>query len=73
MIGDRAVDISAARENGMAAVGVTWGFGAQAEIRDAQPLHVADRPGQLLEIFPAKSCTDERSPAVDERRRSDER
>lgn len=52
MIGDRAVDISAARQSGMDAVGVTWGFGDLAEISGAAPLHVADDPQQLLRLFP---------------------
>jgi len=32
MIGDRAVDILAARANGLASVGVLWGYGSRTEI-----------------------------------------
>ena len=33
MIGDREVDISSAKANGLRSVGVLWGFGSQAELR----------------------------------------
>jgi len=32
MIGDRAVDISAARINGLSSVGVLWGYGSESEL-----------------------------------------
>jgi phosphoglycolate phosphatase len=35
MIGDREVDISSAKANGLRSVGVLWGFGSQAELRGA--------------------------------------
>ncbi|MFM1896110.1 MAG: hypothetical protein RLZZ385_1184 [Pseudomonadota bacterium] len=35
MIGDRAVDILAARANGLAAVGVLWGHGSREELTEA--------------------------------------
>ena len=35
MVGDRHVDMEAARAHGLRAVGVTWGFGTEAELRDA--------------------------------------
>jgi len=35
MIGDRAVDIVAARANGLSSVGVLWGYGSESELREA--------------------------------------
>jgi phosphoglycolate phosphatase len=37
MIGDRAEDIVGAKENGLASIGVTWGYGSRAELEAAQP------------------------------------
>jgi phosphoglycolate phosphatase len=51
MIGDRAVDIEAARTNAIASVGVCWGFGDKEEIDGACPDHIAGSPGDLLEIL----------------------
>jgi phosphoglycolate phosphatase len=35
MIGDRAVDVTAARANGLPAIGVLWGYGSERELREA--------------------------------------
>ena len=51
MIGDRAVDIAAARKNGISSVGVNWGFSQDGELTDAAPTFLADAPVDLLEIF----------------------
>ena len=51
MIGDRAVDIEAARSNAIRSVGVCWGFGEQEEIEGARPDHIASSPAELLEIL----------------------
>jgi phosphoglycolate phosphatase len=37
MVGDRAWDIRGARENGIRAVGVRWGYGTEEELRAAGP------------------------------------
>jgi len=50
MIGDRAVDIQAARQNGIAAAGVLWGFGQASEIASANPEYQVERPTDLLSI-----------------------
>jgi phosphoglycolate phosphatase len=47
MIGDRAVDIEAARVNGLGAVGVLWGHGTKAELLRAAPDHLLERPIEL--------------------------
>jgi phosphoglycolate phosphatase len=41
MVGDRAQDIHGARQNGLYAVGVTYGFGTLAELTAAGPDHLA--------------------------------
>jgi len=47
MIGDRAVDIVAAHENGLGSVGVLWGYGSRAELVDQQPLYLIEQVQQL--------------------------
>jgi phosphoglycolate phosphatase len=47
MIGDRAVDVEAAKENGLGSVGVRWGHGTEEELRLANPDYVLDHPHQL--------------------------
>ena len=51
MIGDREVDISAAKSNGIASVGVMWGFGSLIELQEAQPDHLLETPKDLLTLF----------------------
>ena len=51
MIGDRAVDIEAARKNDVAAIGVVWGFGDRTELESAGPDHIVDSPQELLELL----------------------
>ncbi len=47
MIGDRAVDIEAARANGLAGCGVLWGFGSRAELEGARPRWLLALPAEL--------------------------
>ena len=47
MIGDRAVDIEAARANGLVAVGVLWGHGTKAELLAAGPDGLLESPAEL--------------------------
>lgn len=49
MIGDRVHDIVAAHANGCEAIGVTWGYGSAAELRNANL--IAHRPADLVELF----------------------
>jgi len=51
MIGDRHVDIEAAKKNGMRSVGVCWGFGSDDELRSAGPDHLIRSPREMLELF----------------------
>lgn len=50
MIGDRAVDIEAARANGMRSAGVLWGHGSEQELAAANPDLLLAFPQQLLEL-----------------------
>lgn len=47
MIGDRRMDIEGARHHGMRNVGVLWGFGGEAELRQAGALYLASTPHDL--------------------------
>ena len=51
MIGDRDVDIDAAKSNGLSSVGVSWGFGDDDELNSAAPDYVVRSPTELLELF----------------------
>jgi phosphoglycolate phosphatase len=51
LVGDRHHDVSAARALGIAAIGVTWGIGSEAELREAGAEWLVDAPpalGRLL-------------------------
>jgi phosphoglycolate phosphatase len=50
MIGDRAVDIVAARENGLISIGVLWGHGSPEELRAASPHFLNESPDRLLDL-----------------------
>jgi phosphoglycolate phosphatase len=50
MVGDRYMDVDAARTNGMVSIGVTYGFGTEAEMLDAGAEHLAGSPGEIAEI-----------------------
>jgi phosphoglycolate phosphatase len=58
MIGDRAVDISAARAVGLASIAVLWGFGSADEIAAAKPSHTAATVDGLLRIVGALPKTE---------------
>lgn len=49
MIGDREQDISGARANGLAAIGVTWGYGSREELLAAGADAVVDSASELVE------------------------
>ena len=48
MVGDRAVDITAAHRNGLDAAGVLWGHGSREELEAEQPRYLFTAPAQLL-------------------------
>lgn len=47
MIGDREHDAIGARANGLAAIGVTWGYGSREELLEAGVACLVDRPAAL--------------------------
>jgi phosphoglycolate phosphatase len=49
LVGDRMFDVRAARDHGLLAVGVTWGIGTRAELRDADVL--VDQPAALVPVL----------------------
>lgn len=48
MIGDRSHDVIGARTNGMMAIGVLYGYGSEAELRDAGAHHICAAHPELL-------------------------
>jgi phosphoglycolate phosphatase len=47
MIGDRALDVAAARANGLRAVGALWGYGSRAELEAAGADALCESPAAL--------------------------
>ena len=47
MIGDRAVDLSAAHDNGLFSAGVCWGYGSREELLAEKPALLFDSPQDL--------------------------
>jgi len=56
MVGDRHMDIHGARHHGMPSVGVLWGFGGEAELREAGATHLAASPDGLRPLFAMAAC-----------------
>lgn len=48
MVGDRAVDVEAARANGLGSAGVLWGYGTKAELLAVAPDRMLERPEDLV-------------------------
>ncbi|GGB58353.1 hypothetical protein GCM10011316_33010 [Roseibium aquae] len=48
MIGDRKHDLIGAQANGVAAIGVLWGYGSRQELEDQGPDYIAEKPADLL-------------------------
>ena len=53
MVGDRAVDILAAKANRMRSIGVLWGYGSQSELRDAAPDRLCATPIEVVSCLEA--------------------
>jgi phosphoglycolate phosphatase len=51
LVGDRHHDVFAARSLGLAAIGVTWGAGSEAELRDAGAEWLVATPSALARLF----------------------
>lgn len=50
MVGDRADDVAGAAACGLPTIGVTWGYGSPAELRDAGAWRLAARPADVAKI-----------------------
>ena len=51
MIGDRAVDMIAAHNNGLHAAGVLWGHGSRAELENEEPAYLLASVPELLSLL----------------------
>ena len=51
MVGDRQHDIEGAHSNGLAAIGVTYGFGSREELRQAGVDYLCDAPDAILDTL----------------------
>lgn len=51
MVGDRAVDMTAAHRNGLHAAGVLWGHGSRDELAAEQPRYLFSSPEELLVLI----------------------
>jgi phosphoglycolate phosphatase len=52
MIGDRRFDIEGAVANGVAGIGVLWGFGSRPELEQAGARALAAHPDELGALLP---------------------
>ncbi len=50
MIGDRYVDIMAARSNGLRSIGVLWGFGSENELAAVGPDFTVGKVSELVQL-----------------------
>lgn len=51
MVGDRKYDVEGARANGIAAIGVTYGYGERSELEKAQPDQIVHSVPELLNFL----------------------
>ncbi len=51
MIGDRSHDIIGAKNNGLASIGVTYGYGSRKELLDSGADHLASSPSDILNLL----------------------
>ena len=50
MVGDRFVDIRAARRNQLRSAAVLWGYGSRIELENEQPTFILEQPLQVKEL-----------------------
>jgi len=51
MVGDRALDVQAARAHGVEAIAVTWGYAEEGELESAGATHLAGDVAQLRSVL----------------------
>ncbi|CCN36388.1 HAD-superfamily hydrolase, subfamily IA, variant 1 [Vibrio nigripulchritudo ATCC 27043] len=54
MVGDRAVDLTAAHKNGLKSAGVLWGYGSKQELTAENPAHLWSKPEDILKLLEHK-------------------
>ncbi len=54
MVGDRVHDVEAARKNGLATIGVLWGYGTEQELRNARPVGLVASMAELCDFVAAQ-------------------
>jgi len=57
MIGDRAMDLVAAHDNGLQAGGVLWGYGSRAELDAERPRYLFASPQEWLGLVPPRATS----------------
>ena len=55
MVGDRWHDVVAAKRNSLFSLGVTYGYGAEAELREAGADHICHTPEDVARLMAAES------------------
>ncbi|NCA79730.1 MAG: HAD family hydrolase, partial [Sphingobacteriia bacterium] len=50
-VGDSGIDMQTAKNAGVDAIGVTWGFRPRAELEAFSPFLIADSPEDLQQLF----------------------
>lgn len=50
MVGDRGTDMRGARDNGIAGLGVLYGYGTARELREAGATYIVQTPADILQI-----------------------
>ena len=51
MVGDREHDIFGAKENGIASIGVLYGYGDREELQNAGALHIVETVDELKDLL----------------------
>jgi phosphoglycolate phosphatase len=51
MVGDRRHDVEGARANGIASIGVTWGYGTRDELDEAGADVICENVDDLLSVL----------------------
>ena len=51
LVGDRRFDVAAAKSHGLTSIGVTWGYGAADELRQAGADWLVDHPSDLATLL----------------------
>ena len=62
MVGDREHDVHGAAQNGIACIGVAWGYGSRAELEEAGAVAICDRPADLPPLI--RKIVNARAPAA---------